>query len=103
MSYSAVADLSVRRRAGYFLLRRVGEIAQIGRLLALAARHQIAFRTQEVALAADLDMAIALGAVFLGPHQLFFRVAAIALGDGPGPCQRGVDGRDLVEHHVWIG
>src|SRR5262245_6529146 len=76
-----------RRTRAAVSLRRVAEIAHIRWLLAFLARHQMAFRAEEVALAADLDMAIALRAVFLRPGHYLFRVAAIAFRNRPRPRQ----------------
>src|SRR6266446_6461835 len=93
--------LPVRGKASLASFRRLLEEAQVRRRLVLAGRHQVAVSGPEVTLSLDHHVAVALGTVFLGPFRLFLRIAAILFDHGPGPRQRLVDGRHLVDHHVW--
>src|ERR1700722_20709985 len=68
-------------------LLRLLEIFQIGRRLILPGRHQIAVRTQHIALAPDVDELLALGANILDPDRPRIGVAAIGLIHGPRPRQ----------------
>src|SRR5712691_6017657 len=78
------------------LLLSLLEIAQIRRLLAFLDRHQVAVGGQEVALLADVDVLIVLGAIIEVPHDVGTGLAHISLGHRPGTCQRIVDGGDVV-------
>src|SRR5262249_43018039 len=85
------------------LLLSLIEKAQIRRLLTLLHRHQEAVGGHEVALLADIDMLIVLGAIVEVPGDVCTGFAHVALGDGPRPRQRMVDRRDLVDQHVLVG
>src|SRR5262249_45391468 len=78
------------------------EMARIGRLLALAGRHQQAIVAQEVVFAADLHEAVAFGADEFAPVRLRVGIADISAGDGPWPRQGVIDNRDLVVHHIPV-
>src|SRR5262249_30615616 len=82
-------------------LRFLPEIAEIGRLLPLADRHQTPVAAQEIDLVADRDVVVAFGAVVLGPDRL--RQATVALDDRPGAGERIVDGRHLVVQDRRVG
>src|SRR6266853_5495014 len=81
-------------------LSRLLEIAQIGRHLILAGRHQVAVAAEEIVLLADNDVIVVLGALVILPQHLAF--AAIGLGHGPGPRQRMVDRGDFVMKEVGV-
>src|SRR6266446_8069405 len=81
-------------------LSRLLEIAQIGRRLILAGRHQVAVATHEIVLLADDDVIVVLGTIVLVPA--FVRDALIVLGHGPRLRERVIDDRDLVEHQVLV-
>src|SRR5262245_25216566 len=79
---------------------RPREISQVGRLLSLLRRHQIAVRAQVIDLPADIDMVVVLVAIVLSELSLN---AAIVLHHRPGPRERVVDGGDLVVDEIGIG
>src|SRR5262245_24380895 len=85
------------------LVLRWREISKIRRGLILLRRHQEAVGTQHVALAADLDMGVVLGADALAPDRTRALHAAIFLGRAPGARERIVDGSDLHDEDVRIG
>src|SRR5262245_4077697 len=79
------------------------EMSQIGRFLPLAHRHQQAVGADEVALVADRDGTVVLGAQILAPDREWVRIASIALGYRPGAGERVVEHGDVVAQHVAIG
>src|SRR5215472_13460746 len=82
---------------------RLLEISQIGGRLVLLLRHQHALGAEVVALVADRDVALSVGADIFAPFRPRPAGAAEALGDRPGPGQRMVDHRDLVAQNVAVG
>jgi hypothetical protein len=75
------------------------EIPQIGHRLILLGRHQVAVRTHEVILIAEIDVPV-VGAFILEPHAL--RVAAINPCARPRAQERVVDGGDVVVQQIRI-
>src|SRR5215510_7317575 len=85
------------------LVLRWCEISKIRRRLIFLRRHQDAVGAQHVALAADLDMGVVLGADALAPDRARVLRAAIFLGRAPWARERVVDGGDLHDENVRIG
>src|SRR5262245_59539197 len=75
---------------------------QVGRRLVLAGRHQVSVGADHIVLAADLYMLVVLGADVFRPYRLLAGEPAKAALHRPGPCQRVIDGGDLVIEYVWI-
>src|SRR6516165_10413225 len=75
------------RSARPILLLHILEIAQVGGLLALLDRHQVAIGAEVVALLADDDVLIVLAAFVLIEDHLLLRHPQVALVDRPGPGQ----------------
>src|SRR5215831_18071381 len=90
-----IAVLPSPARAGMLLLRllrwplllNLVEVAQIRRLLSLLHRHQEAVGGHEIALLADIDVLIVLGAIVEVPGDVWTGLAHVALGHRPGPRQ----------------
>src|SRR5262249_45680738 len=83
-------------------LRRRLEISQIRRRLALLGRHQQAVGAQHIALMADHDVIVLLGAIDLAPERPRLGVASIGFEHGPRAGESMVDYGDLIEHEVAI-
>src|SRR5258708_13056491 len=86
---------------GVTLLPRLLEIAQIGRRLVLLRRHEITVAADKVPFLPDVDVHVVFRAqVFveldLAGHPL------IALRHRPGPRQRVVVSRDLVQENIPV-
>src|SRR5215813_11993857 len=82
---------------------RLLEVFKVGRLLALAHRHQQTVAGDDIIFVAYADVAIVLRADVFGPDRPRISIAPIAARDGPGPGQRVVDRRDLVVQDVRVG
>src|SRR5262249_2836623 len=78
------------------------EIAQVGRGLVLAGRHQLAIGAQEIVVLADDDMVVVLAADVLVPDDVAL-LADVSLGDGPRLGEGIVDHGDLVEQSIFGG
>src|SRR5262249_7931369 len=81
------------------LLRRL-EIAQIGRRLARAQRHQLALGAQAIFVEADEPGARGRLAIVFRPVRIAF--ADIGLTDSPRPREGIVDGGDVVVQKVAV-
>src|SRR5579872_7050441 len=93
--YRLVVCLPVDGRPVHALVRRFLEVSQIRRRLVLLGRHQEPIRAQHIALLADDDVIVVLGAIVVAPERpLLVRLAAICLADGPRTRQGMVDHRD---------
>src|SRR5207253_9187741 len=104
-STNAAAPISFRimaslQRLSLSLTTRSFEVPQIGRLLVLLCRHQIAVGAQEIVFLADDHMMIVLGAIIGVPDRLV--IAAEFLGHRPGASERVVDGRDPDVERVLV-
>src|SRR5215467_8107045 len=82
---------------------RLLEVFKVGRLLALAHRHQQTVAGDDIIFVADADVAIVLRADVFGPERPRTSIAPVATRDGPGPGQCVVDRRDLVVQDVRVG
>src|SRR5438067_10896746 len=72
------------------------EIPQVRRLLAFPGRHQQTIAAEHVALGADQDVLVVLGAIDLAPERMRGCFATVGLHHGPGARQRVVLHRHLV-------
>src|SRR5262245_450398 len=82
-------------------IARLIELLQIRRRLALPGRHQKAVRTAEIALLADDDVIIGLGAEIFRPERI--GLAVVVALHGPRAGQGIVDRGDLVMQQVAVG
>src|SRR4029077_19160110 len=80
---------------------RLVEIRQIRRRLILPGGHQGAVRALEIALAANEDVLVILGAMILDPDRV--TVALVAPVHRPRARQGVVERRELVAQDVRIG
>src|SRR5215475_6801052 len=84
------------------LLLRLLKIAQIRRLLSFFHRHQEAVGGHEIALLADVDVLIVLGAIIEVPDDVWIGLTHVSLGHRPRPRQRIVDAGDLVDQNILV-
>src|SRR5262249_17187706 len=85
------------------LLLCLAEIAQNGWCLALARRHHVAIRAQQVGVVADHDVAVALGTDDLAPDRPRIGIAAVAPDHRPRTRQGIVNDGDFVVQQVAVG
>src|SRR5260370_25669539 len=76
------------------------EISQIRRRLVLLGGHQIAVRAQHIALVADVDELLTLGAYILDPDRPRICVAAVGLVHRPRTPQSTIDHCDVVMQEI---
>jgi hypothetical protein len=80
---------------------RLSEIPQVGRLLVLAQRHQVSVGAAEVALFADDDVIVRLGAEIFGPDRI--ALAIVVAHHRPWARECVVDGGDLGMQEIVVG